>query len=260
MRNLARIVVPFALGITACVREPIEWGEISYRRSRLGDPDTRSWIRNANLPVIPGTAGACRRSIRVAGDSSDLFRIWFSSRPDSSVLLSMQRSKDQGRTWLAPLVVDSTDRGRRGCDRPAPATVFEPVSGYLYLVYFIESQLGAGVFFAHSMDRGEMFHSPVPVIYGKRPSAAHVAGRGDSVVVVFEDPNSSQSLVGYALSHTNGHIFEQRGRVTPSEEVATGPWAALEGDKVTVWWKSGDRSATSSPDTDRVGFRSGVWK
>jgi hypothetical protein len=260
MMKPARIVLPLALALAACAPEPIEWGGIAYRPSRLGDPDTRSSRMTANLPGIPGTSGNCIQSVRAAGDSSDLFRVWWSARTDSSVVLSMQRSKDRGRTWLAPLVVDSTDRGQRGCDRPAPATVFEPVSGYLYLVYFNESSSGAGVFFAHSMDRGEMFHSPVPVIYGKRPAAAHVAGRGDSVVVVFEDPNASQSMVGYALSHTNGHIFEQRGRVTPNEEVATAPWAALDGDRVTVWWKSGDRGQARVGYSDRVGFRSGIWK
>ena len=256
----ARILLSLALVLAACAPEPIEWGEIAYRPSRLGDPDTRSARMTASLPGIPGTTGNCIQSVRAAGDSSDLFRVWWSARPDSSVVMSMQRSTDRGRTWLAPLVVDSTDRGRRGCDRPALATVFDPVSGYLYLVYFSESSSGAGVFFAHSMDRGEMFHSPVPVIYGKRPAEASVTGRGDSVVVVFEDPNALQPQIGYALSHTNGHIFEKRGRVTPNEEVATRPWAALDGARVTVWWKSGDRGQAGAGDTDRVGFRSGVWR
>lgn len=165
------------------------------------------------------------------------------------------------------MVVDSTDRGRRGCDRPAPATVFDPVSGYLYLVYFLEPPTGPGIFFAHSMDRGEMFHAPVPVVYGRNPSDAGVAGRGDSVVVVFEDPNTSQSRIGYALSHTSGHIFEKRGLVTPNEEVATAPWVGIDGNRVTVWWKSGDRAATTagggsgdvSLQGDRVGSRTGMW-
>jgi hypothetical protein len=265
-----------AVGITAfvalggCTEEPIDWGEISYRRSLLGDPDTRSAILSANLVETQSSLGTCLRTIRSAGDTLDLFRVWFSSRADSSVVLSLQRSPDRGRTWLAPMVVDSMDRGRRGCDRPAPATVFDPVSGYLYLVYFLEPPTGSGVFFAHSMDRGEMFHAPVPVVYGRKPSVAGVAGRADSVVVVFEDPNSSQSRIGYALSHTSGHIFEQRGQVTPNEEVATAPWVTLDGDKVTVFWKSSDRAATTAGggdqrvtnvfDADRVGFRSGVWK
>ena len=66
-------------------------------------------------------------------------------------------------------------------------------SGYLHLVYFIEAEDGAGVFFAHSMDKGEMFHAPVPVVYGNAPSDASVAGNGDSVVVVFEDPNADDA-------------------------------------------------------------------
>jgi hypothetical protein len=252
-----------------CTEEPIDWGEIGYRRSLLGDPDTRSAILSANLVETQSGLGICLRSIRAAGDSLDLFRLWFSSRADSSVVLSLQRSSDQGRTWLPPMVVDSTDRGGRGCNRPPPATVFDPVSGYLYLVYFLEPPTGSGIFFAHSMDRGDMFHAPVPVVYGRKPSAAGVAGRGDSVVVVFEDPNSSQARIGYALSHTSGHIFEQRGQVTPNEEVATRPWVTLDGNKVTVFWTSSDRAATTAGggggdanvvDVDRVGFRRGSWK
>ncbi|MBC7790018.1 MAG: hypothetical protein H7Z74_08730 [Anaerolineae bacterium] len=105
-----------------------------------------------------------------------------------------------------------------------------------------------------------MFHAPVPVVYGRNPSDAGVAGRGDSVVVVFEDPNTSQSRVGYALSHTSGHIFEKRGFVTPHEEVATAPWVRIDGDRVTVWWKSGDRlSGRPEQSVDRVGLRIGLW-
>lgn len=262
MRSSARILLPLLVALASCAEEPIAWEQIAYRPSRLGDPDTRSAIMSAKLPAISGTVSTCSRSIRSAGDSLDLFRVWWSIRADSSALLSAQRSQDQGRTWLDPIVVDSVDRGRRGCDRPAPGTVFEPVSGYLYLVYFLEPPTGAGVFFAHSMDRAGMFHSPVPVLYGKRPSAASVAGRGDSVVVVFEDPNAIQPRIGYALSHTNGHMFEKRGQVTPSEEVATAPWAELDGKTVTVWWKSSGRTpAGNAGDAgDRVGFRRGEWK
>jgi hypothetical protein len=137
-----------------------------------------------------------------------------------------------------------------GCNRPAPGTAFDSGSGYLYVAYYIEPTTGAGIYFAHSMDRAELFHAPVPVIYGKRPGAASVTGRGDSVVVVFEDPNASQPRIGYALSHTSGHFFEKRGRVTPNEESATAPWVVLDGGRITVWWKNGER----------VGYRSGVWK
>lgn len=251
MTNRTRVLAPLGLLLlAACAREPVEWGAILYRPSQLGDPDTRSAIMSANLAPIQGTVSSCIQSVRAAGDSLDLFRVWWSSRPDSSVVLATQRSSDRGGTWFAPIVIDSVDSGRRGCRRPAPGTAFDPTSGFLYVVYYIEPKTGAGIFFSHSMDRGELFHAPVPVIYGKRPGAGSVTGRGDSVVVVFEDPNASQPRVGYALSHTSGHIFEQRGRVTPNEEIATAPWVALTGNVVTVWWKNGER----------VGFRSGLWR
>jgi hypothetical protein len=253
---LARLLLP--LGLSACVKEPVEWGDVSYRRSRLGDPDARSAVMSANLPVIVVAPAPCIRSIRTAGAGADLFRVWWASRSDSSVVLSMQHSRDQGATWEAPVVVESRDKGRRGCDRPPPGIFYDPVSGYLHLVYFIEGSEGEGVFFAHSMDNGRMFHAPVAVVYGNVPSDASVAGVGDSVVVVFEDPNATAPRIGIALSRSAGHIFEQRGQATPDDVRAVAPWVALDHGRITVWWKSPDQSG--SPTGDRVGYRAGVWR
>jgi len=246
------------LGLSACVKEPVEWGDVSYRQSRLGDPDTRSAVMSANLPVIALAPTPCTRSIRTAGARPDLFRVWWAARSDSSVVLSMQHSPDAGMTWDAPVEVESRDRARRGCDRPAPGSFYDPASGYLHLVYFIEGSEGAGVFFAHSMDKGKMFHTPVPVVFGNAPSDASVAGNGDSVVVVFEDPNATTPRIGIALSRSAGHIFEQRGQVTPDDVQAVTPWVALDHEKITVWWKTPDRSGTQYGD--RVGSRTGVWR
>jgi hypothetical protein len=239
------------------VQDPVEWGNVSYRQSQLGDPDTRSAVMSASLPAVTGTSAPCIRSIRAVANGAEIFRAWWSSRSDSGVVLSMQHSADQGKTWQPPVEVESRDRGRRGCDRPAPGIFYDPVSGYVHLVYFIEAGDGAGVFFAHSMDKGGMFHSPVPVVYGNSPSVASVAGHGDSVVVVFEDPNSTTPRIGIVLSHQTGHIFDQRGQVTPDDVLAVAPWVALDGKKITVWWKTPSDSAGGS---DRVGYRNGIWR
>ncbi|HET6760846.1 MAG TPA: hypothetical protein VFH13_02050 [Gemmatimonadaceae bacterium] len=251
-------VLVMLLVSSACVREPVDWGDVSYRQSQLGDPDTRSAVMSADLPSITEAPTPCIRSIRSAGTDAALFRTWWSSRSDSSVVLSMQHSGDGGATWQAPVVVELRDRGRRGCDRPAPGIFYDSASGYLDLVYFIEGGEGAGLFFAHSMDKGGMFHAPVAVVYGNRPSAASVAGIGDSVVVVFEDPNAATPRIGIALSRTAAHIFEQRGQVTPDDVLAVAPWVALDHGTITVWWKTPDQSG--SPYGDRVGYRSGVWR
>jgi hypothetical protein len=244
--------------LTACVNEPVDWGDVSYRGSQLGDPDTRGAVLSANLPAVNGAVANCLRSIRTANAGSDLFRAWWTSRSDSSVVLSMQRSTDRGANWQPPVAVETRDRGRRGCDRPPPGIFYDPVRGYLHLVYFIEANNGAGVFFAHSMDKGRMFHSPVPVVYGNTPSAASVAANGDSVVVVFEDPNATTPRIGMVLSGSTGHIFEQRGEATPDDVPAIAPWVSLDHQKVTVWWKSGENAAGNS--RDHVGYRVGTWR
>jgi hypothetical protein len=240
------------------VSEPVEWGDVSYRGSQLGDPDARSAVLSANLPSVAGTVTPCLRSIRTVNSGSDLFRVWWTARRDSSVVLSMQHSLDAGVSWEAPVIVESRDRGRRGCDRPAPGVFYDPTRGNVHLAYFIEANDGAGVFFAHSMDKGAMFHSPVPVVYGNTPAAASVAANGDSVVVVFEDPNATTPRIGIVLSHSTGHIFEARGQATPDDVPAVAPWVALDHSKVTVWWKAGENAAGEAGD--RVGYRVGTWR
>jgi hypothetical protein len=258
MRYRAFATLLLLLGPSACVREPVDWGDVSYRQSQLGDPDTRSAVMSANLPAIAGAPAPCVRSIRTAGVGPELFRVWWASRGDSSVVLSMQRSASRGESWDMPVAVESSDRGRRGCNRPAPGIFYDSVSGYLHLVYFIEGRDGGGVFFVHSMDKGTMFHAPVAVVYGNTPSGASVAGIGDSVIVVFEDPNATTPRNGIALSRSAGHIFEQRGQVTPDDVRAVAPWVALDQRRITVWWKAGENAAGIAGD--QVGYRAGRWR
>jgi hypothetical protein len=247
-----------ALLMTACVAEPVDWGDVTYRGSQLGDPDTRSSVLSANLPSVSGAVAHCLRSIRTAGADSDLFRVWWTARSDSSVVLVMQHSPDRGASWEAPFVVETRDHGRRACARPAPGIFYDPRRGYLHLVYFIEAKDGAGVFFAHSMDKGGMFHSPVPVVYGNAPVAASVAANGDSVVVVFEDPNAMTPRIGIVLSHSTGHIFEARAEASPDDVPAVEPWVTLDHRNVTVWWKPGENAAGKAGDL--IGYRVGVWR
>lgn len=252
-RLSARAPTLLLLLCSACVNEPVEWGDISYRHSQLGDPPAISAVMDANLPTIPGTAENCTRSVESAARHNDLFRVWWAVRGDSNAVLAMQRSPDGGRSWQSPVVVDDRDAGRRACDRPPPAIAYDSSSRYVYLAYFLDARDGSGVFFAHSMNEGAMFHSPVPVVFGNNPARAGIAGHGDSVVVVFEDPNATSQTLGIVLSRTTGHIFEQRGVVTPEEVRATTPWVSLEGNRIKVWWMT--------PDVlDRVGHREGVWK
>lgn len=247
------------LALSACVSEPVDWGDVAYRQSKLGDPDTRSAILSANLTKTRLAESPCLRSVRSASAGRDIFRVWWAARVDSSVALFAQHSVDGGNTWSEPVVVDARDRGRRGCDRPEPGVSYDPAHRYVYVVYFLEAADGPGVFFAHSMDDGATFHAPVPVVYGNRPSVASVAANGDSVAVVFEDPNATTPRIGIVLSHTTGHIFEGRGEATPDDVEAVRPWVTLDHRNITVWWKKPVRNSDDQTE-DQVGYRVGVWR
>ena len=82
MRNRA-LGYSLALLLTGCVNEPVEWGNVSYRQSQLGDPDARSSVMSANLPAIAGATAPCIMSIHAAAAAGELFRAWWSSRSDS---------------------------------------------------------------------------------------------------------------------------------------------------------------------------------
>jgi hypothetical protein len=246
------------LSLAACAPDPVDWSDISYRNSLPGDSATRSAALDAGLPNVPGTIGNCADSVSTASRRSEQFRVWWASRSDSSVILSMQRSSDSGTTWRPPIEVDARDRGSRGCKRPRAGVFYDGSHGYLHVVYFIEASDGAGIFFAHSMDNGAMFHSPVPVVYGKRPSSASVAANGDSVVVVFEDPNATSPMLGIVLSSTTGHLFDVRGEATPEDVPAASPWVALDHRRITLWWKEG--ADAEGKTGNRVGYRVGIWR
>jgi hypothetical protein len=114
---------------------------------------------------------------------------------------------------------------------------------------------GPGVFFAHSMDRGVLFHSPLPIFYGERLGATSVATYGDRVIVAYEDGNGESSRAALAISSTTGHLFERRVAVSGAYADATAPQAALRGDVVAVSWteRAGPEAALRVARVVRIG-------
>jgi hypothetical protein len=191
-------------------------------------------------PAEWAPADLCAGSARYAAATAGRwYAVGWLRRADRTALLASARSDDGGRTWGRLVPVDSLDRGRTACDRPAPSIAADSASGYVHVAYFLEAPEGAGVFFSHSMDRGELFHAPVPIMYGTRPSAADVAARGDTVVVAFEEPNGGRARVGVALSRTMGHLFEDRLTVSGSNAPAVRPRVALGAGRLAVAWAEG---------------------
>jgi hypothetical protein len=173
-----------------------------------------------------------------AGSAPGVVAVWWAARPDGSAALYLSRTSDDGRTWSAPLAVDSLDRSEGGCDRPAPSVAVDSLNGYVHVAYSMTAPEGPGVFYAHQMDQRAAFERPQVIVYGDRPAATSVTSVGDRVVVAYEDPNTGgRPFVSIALSRTAGHSWAERVPVTGGSVAAERPVVALRGrDEVVLGW------------------------
>ena len=233
------------LAASACDAPPVEWGDPRTVRAAAGRlvvdtaGDARFVVDSTPAPEF-GAPEVCRTSVRAAWSAGRLTAVWWRVRPDSSAGLYMASSPDSGRTWSAPVVVDTADVSSAGCDRPAPSIA---ASGSdLHVAYSMVASEGTGVFFAHQL--ATMVHSPVAVIYGDRLVPTAIAVDGDRVAVAYEDPNGKRRQVAVALSTTQGHIFETHIIASRDVDIATDPAVALAGHRLAVSW-SGQQAADS---------------
>jgi hypothetical protein len=204
-------------------------------------PDTTEALATQLSPPGPVCAG----TVRLVAVGRSLFAVWWAPRPDSSVRLVAARSADGGQRWASVAPVDTTDAGTAGCRRAPAAIAADSVSGYVHVTYALQAKEGPGLFFSHSMDGGNTFHEPVPILYGERLGRTSVAADGDLIVVGFEDPNSRIPRIGLALSRTMGHIFEHRILpVSDDNAIAQHPLTAIRGRRVAVAWESSASDAT----------------
>jgi len=247
--------------VHGCAPDAVRWDDglrtdITLAETRLvigadGLPAARdAWT----APSAPHAAVMCPGSLVAArGRGDTTFAAWWVPRSGGAASLVVARSDDGGRSWREPVVADSSDRARTGCRREPPSIAADSLDGYVHVVYFLVAPEGPGIFCTHSMEGGAMFHSPVPVVYGERPSAASVASWGDTVAVAYLDPNASVPQVWLALSRTTGHIFEHRTSVSSASASAARPAVALRSDRIAVAWLETARGGGASTALVRTG-------
>ena len=208
--------------------------------------------------VAPPGSSVCPGSLVLARAGGRLYAAWWRVRPDSGALLIAAHSDDEGHRWSTPAAVDTTDQSVSGCRRTPPAIAADSASGYVHVVFALLGREGPGLFYAHSMDGGAMFHAAVPILYGDRLGRASVAADGDVVAVAFEDPNGRAPRIGLALSHTMGHIFEDRLMpISDDNEIASRPLVAVQGRRLAVAWLRGD---PSDDRPDALAVRTGTLR
>jgi hypothetical protein len=247
-----RAAIAVAAVITACADSPVAWDETRPGRTSIGDavapdgtlgPDSMAMLA-ARIPSPD--ASVCPGSLVLSGAGRRLYAAWWRVRADSGALLRASHTDDEGRTWSPPAAVDTTDQSVSGCRRTPPAIAD------VHVVFALLGREGPGLFYAHSMDGGATFHSAVPIFYGDRLGRSSVAADGDMVAVAFEDPNSRTPRIGLALSHTMGHIFEERLLpISDDNEIASRPLVAVRGRRLAVAWLRGDPT-DETPDVPAV--------
>lgn len=258
------ITAALAAGASAagCVRDAVQWDREERAPGMLA-PGARLTILPGDQPALiapwvplaaPSGVPMCPASMAATTARGDTaFAAWWRPRPDSTASLVVARSTDGGRTWARAVTADSTDRGRSGCRRPAPYLTADSLNGFVHIVYYMVAAEGPGVFFVHSMEGGDMFHSPVAIVYGERISGAAVASRGDTVAVAYENPNAATPQIWLALSKTAGHIFERRQAVSPGSSVASHPVVVVRNGRVAVAWFETERGGGNAATVMRMG-------
>ena len=246
-----------AAAVLGCDSPPVEWqsdtivpaGGAGVTLTANGRVDAAA---SAAPMAVQGAGVACRASTRYARAGSTVYAVWWAPRADSMAYLMSSRSADGGVTWSTPAAVDTTDHGPSGCNRPAASIAADSASGYVHVAYGLVGAEGPGIFFAHSMDQGRTFHTPVPILYGEHLGLTSVSASGDNVAVAFEDPNSTAPRIGLALSHTMGHIFENRVvPVSDDHGSAVEPLVAVGGSSIAVAWR--ERGSKDASLRVRVG-------
>ena len=244
------VVLPLLNG---CEAPPIAWEQaLPVTRTGAATADVLNEPPTAFRPETEDAGETCPTSARYARVGAEAagdlrwYVAWWSARTDGSASLMIARSDDGGAHWHQPAFVDTVDTSRLGCARPAPGITADARGGYVHLAYFMNAPEGAGIFFAHSMDAGVTFHTPVAVVYGDRPSPASVAASGDTVAVAYLDPNALRPHVALALSYTAGHVFERHAlMVSGGGAAAEDPHVTLRGRTIEVSWLA--RPAGAAP-------------
>lgn len=255
--RLGRVVPTLVLSVLAwaCQNPDIAWTDPMTLSSTLTDGrlvvDAKGRARlvpDTSLSIMPSIdPRLCAGSLQaVRQDDGTLVAVWWSVRNDSSADLLAAVSPDGGTSWRPAIRVDTADVSVRGCTRPPPS--ISASAGFVHIAYSMRGAEGVGVFYAHSMNRGQSYEPPVAILYGDHLTRTAIASDEGVVAVAYEDPNGARPQIGLAISRDWGHIFGDRMRGSTGVGVATSPEVAVANRQIAVAWMQG-----ASGEAENVG-------
>jgi len=256
-RISGRLLLAALVAAAACAGDDVTWTDPLTMASASGDArltvDAKGRARlvaDTSISAHPtGDTSACGGSVRAARlDDGTLVATWWSVRHDGSAVLLAAVSADGGGSWRNVLRIDTLDVSSTGCDRPAPAIAAS--AGFVHVAYAMRASEGVGIFYAHSMNKGQSYEPPVTILYGDRLTHTDVAAEQGTVAVVYEEPSGSTPQIGLAISRDWGHIFRDRVRGSTGVGAATNPQVAVAGREIAVSWLVGPIGTGDGADSD----------
>lgn len=261
--RVCRVLLALALSVlaSACDTPGIAWTDPMTLSSALTDGrllvDAKGRARlvsDTSLNITPQPSGAsrlCPGSVQaVRQDDGTLIALWWSVRDDSSAVLLSAMSPDGGTSWRAALRVDTIDVSVVGCNRPPPSLAAS--AGFVHVAYSMRGPEGVGIFYAHSMNRGQRYEPPVAIVYGDHLSRTAIASDRGVVAVAYEDPNGATPQIGLAISRDWGHIFGYRSQGSTGVGAATIPQVAVTDRQIAVAWMQGASGGNTNAPATRI--------
>jgi hypothetical protein len=212
-------------------------------RYASSDDFGKTWTTNRT--AVPKTCECCWNTLAPLGDGS--VGILFRARTPRD--MQLVRSKDSGKTWLAPVSIADFQWDFNSCPHVGGgiAATHEKGATRLHATIWTGASGKAGLYYASSDTHGQTWNEPHKI---GAPLAWHpdLASDGKNrVVVVWDSMAGLLPEVSFSESSDNGQSWTPPARLSPAGKPATHPQIVHLNGQFRVFWTTlyPDKPATA---------------
>lgn len=177
---------------------------------------SREWLEPVLLPI---SAGNCASIDMVIGPSGEIYVV-YSVAFNEARGVYLTRSEDGGRAWSDPVLI--FDGNADLWDRVGEAEIAVAANGDLHVVWYRQSisqeDLGLGMYYARSEDRGETWSPVETVLDGGVLWGDLVETSTGLLYRVWQEPAIRQTVISSQVSLDGGATWEPTLTVTNTAE------------------------------------------